>query len=39
MEQIKVKRIVANFETPDLGLAKLFYGDVLTCPLLNAHPD
>jgi catechol 2,3-dioxygenase-like lactoylglutathione lyase family enzyme len=37
MEQVKVKRIIANFKTPDLGLAKLFYRDILGLDLLMDH--
>ncbi|MCJ8010781.1 VOC family protein [Paenibacillus sp. KQZ6P-2] len=34
---MKVKRIVANIDTKDIGLAKIFYQDVLGLDLLMDH--
>ncbi len=37
MKAVKVKRIVANIETPDVTAAKRFYGDILGLDLLMDH--
>jgi hypothetical protein len=34
---MKVKRIVANIESPDIGKAKAFYQDLLGLDLLMDH--
>ena len=34
---MRVKRLVANFETPDVGRARAFYQDILGLELLMDH--
>ncbi len=37
MKKVIVKRIVANFRTPDASAAKIFYGNILGLDLLMDH--